>query len=696
MKNILLAPAVKLMQQLKLLPKFIVLTTIFVVPLAFSSMLLLTELDKSIELTRQERVGVQHLQSVQEIIQLTQRHRAYQHMAIMGNAGAEPKVQQLQKDINIRLAAFNTMQKKESALYAGTAWKDVQTSWKSLQEKLSTTRERKVYNDYTALIMQLYRFQTLIADRSNLTHDPEVVTYYLAGLVSKDFPQIAEGLAEIAGRGAAYIDSGLIEANEDVLLGSTMLVTRRDLVGIQGQFDAVFREDPALKETLVTALKSIPSAVAYLDRAKNEVLNSVDQTSGDQFMDAGRNSIDGVFAATNASAQVLDKLLQARMEQDIFHRTAIMGAILGVLAIAVYFLIGCYLSFSTEVRELNAAVTRVAAGDLRNRMTSHGKDEIAQLLNAFSGMSDGLTQLVRQVRSGSDTIAIASGEIAAGNLNLSTRTEEQASSLEETSAAMEQLTSTVRQNAVNAQHANQLSKSASGVAEQGGTVVSQVVDTMNDIQQSSHKISDIVGVVDSIAFQTNILALNAAVEAARAGEQGRGFAVVAAEVRSLAQRSAVAAREIKGLIAESVAKVEAGSKQVDLAGQTMGQIVESISRVTLIMEEIATASHEQQAGIEHINQALVQMDDITQQNAALVEEAAAAADSMREQTAHLSNTVAVFKLAHDAGANGFSERMVPNVTSLVKGPTKRPMLVAKTATQSQMKKDERMLAVANG
>lgn len=694
MKNFLLAPAIKLMQQLKLLPKFIVLTAIFVVPLAFSSMLLLTELDKSIGQTRQERIGIQHLRNVQEIIQLAQRHRAYQHMSIMGNAGAEPKAQQLQKDINTRLTAFDAMQKKESALYAGSAWSDVQTSWKSLQVKLATTRDRKVYDDYTALITQLYRFQTLIADRSNLTHDPEVVTYYLAGLVSKDFPQIAEGLAEVAGRGAAYIDSGLIEANEDVFLGSTMLLTRRDLAGIQGQFDAVFREDPALKEQLAAALKAVPSAVSYLDRAKNEILNSVDQTSGDQFMDAGRNSIDGIFAATNASAQVLDRLLQARMEQDVFHRTAIMGAILGVLAIAVYFLIGCYLSFSGEIRELNAAVTRVAAGDLRNRMTSHGKDEIAHLLNAFSGMSDGLTRLVRQVRSGSDTIATASGEIAAGNFDLSTRTEEQAGSLEETSAAMEQLTSTVKQNAANAQHANQLSKAASGVAEQGGTVVSQVVDTMNDIRQSSRKIGEIVGVVDSIAFQTNILALNAAVEAARAGEQGRGFAVVAAEVRSLAQRSAVAAREIKGLIAESVAKVEAGSRQVDLAGQTMGQIVESISHVTTIMEEIAAASHEQQAGIEHINQALVQMDDITQQNAALVEEAAAAADSMREQTIRLSETVAVFKLANDAGdgMNVSSERLAQNVMSLAK----RPMPVAKIASQSRMKEVERVLAVANG
>ncbi len=698
MKNFLLAPAIKLMQQLKLLPKFIVLAIVFIVPLALATSLLLTELNKSIDLARQERVGVSHQRNVQEIIQLAQRHRAFRHMAIMGNASAVQKAQQLQKDIDARMTAFDAIRKNEPALHAGREWSDLQGSWKVLKDKLATINDRKVYNDYTAFIQQLYRFQTMIADRSNLTHDPEVATYYLAGLFSKDFPQIAESMAEIAGRGAAYIDSGLIEANEDVLLGSTVLVTSRDLAAVQGQLDAVFREAPDVRKQLDASLKTVPNALAYLDRARNEVLNSVEQTSGNQFMEAGSNSIDGLFAAAGMSAQVLDQLLQARIERNAFHRTMIVAVILGVLAIAAYFLLGFYLSFSTEVQELNAAVMRVAAGDLRNGMASHGKDEIAQLLNAFSGMSDGLTRLVAQVRTGSDTIALASSEIAVGNFNLSTRTEEQASSLEQTSAAMEQLTSTVRQNAAHAQRANQLSKSASGVAEQGGMVVSQVVDTMNAIQQASRQISEIVGVVDSIAFQTNILALNAAVEAARAGEQGKGFAVVAAEVRSLAQRSAVAAREIKTLIAESVSKVEDGSRQVDLAGRTMNEIVVSIGSVAGIMEEIAAASHEQQAGIEHINQALGLMDDITQQNAALVEEAAAAAESMHEQTVRLSETVAVFKLDGDARnivASSAPARVVRNnIMSLAKRRVPVTEKIAMGRAQASTK--ERLLAVANG
>jgi methyl-accepting chemotaxis protein len=267
-------------------------------------------------------------------------------------------------------------------------------------------------------------------------------------------------------------------------------------------------------------------------------------------------------------------------------------------------------------------------------------------------MNDSLGRIVGEVRSGTDTIATASSQIAAGNLDLSSRTEQQASSLEETASSMEALTSTVKQNADNARQANQLAGSASEIALKGGVVVAQVVATMDSINASSKKIVDIIGVIDGIAFQTNILALNAAVEAARAGEQGRGFAVVASEVRNLAQRSAAAAKEIKGLIGDSVEKVDAGAKLVDQAGTTMGEIVESVKRVTDIMGEITAASQEQTSGIEQINQAISQMDQVTQQNASLVEEAAAAAESLQDQAGNLARVVSVFKLDgnHTGGA----------------------------------------------
>jgi methyl-accepting chemotaxis protein len=302
------------------------------------------------------------------------------------------------------------------------------------------------------------------------------------------------------------------------------------------------------------------------------------------------------------------------------------------------------------LRRAVQATRQVADGNLAIQLEAQGKDEVGQLMQALKDMNDSLGKVVGKVRFGTDTIATASGQIAAGNQDLSQRTEEQASSLEETAASMEELTGTVKQNADNARQANQLAQSACQVAVKGGAVVGDVVHTMAAINDSSRKIVDIIGVIDGIAFQTNILALNAAVEAARAGDQGRGFAVVATEVRSLAQRSAAAAKEIKVLIGDSVGKVDEGSKLVGKAGQTMQEIVSSIKRVTDIMGEIAAATVEQTSGIEQVNQAITQMDRVTQQNAALVEQASSAAQALQEQANNLVEAVSVFKLPADVEA----------------------------------------------
>ena len=283
-------------------------------------------------------------------------------------------------------------------------------------------------------------------------------------------------------------------------------------------------------------------------------------------------------------------------------------------------------------------------GDLTRRLDASGKDELAQIALAFNRFTDKISGTLLEIRHASESVKMSSSEIASGNLDLSGRTEQQAGSLEETASAMEELTSTVKQNADNARQANQLAVSASEIAVQGGAVVAQVVDTMGSINASARKIVDIISVIDGIAFQTNILALNAAVEAARAGEQGRGFAVVASEVRSLAQRSATAAKEIKGLIDDSVEKVDIGSQLVEQAGQTMTEVVSSVRRVTDIVGEISAASQEQSSGIAEVGRAVTLMDEATQQNAALVEEAAAAAQSLQDQAEHLAGVVAEFKL----------------------------------------------------
>jgi methyl-accepting chemotaxis protein len=347
---------------------------------------------------------------------------------------------------------------------------------------------------------------------------------------------------------------------------------------------------------------------------------------------------------------------------DIYAHARIWIISLLAASIAIGMILAVWIAriVSRPLKEAVKVAQTVAAGDLTSRIEVKSKDETGQLLQALKDMNGSLVKIVGEVRVGTDTIATASNQIAAGNLDLSSRTEQQASSLEETASSMEELTSTVKQNADNARQANQLAVSASAVAGKGGMVVSQVVDTMASINESSRKVVDIIGVIDGIAFQTNILALNAAVEAARAGEQGRGFAVVASEVRNLAQRSAAAAKEIKTLIGDSVEKVDEGAKLVDQAGTTMEEIVDSVKRVTDIMAEITAASQEQTSGIEQINQAISQMDQVTQQNASLVEEAAAAAESMQDQAANLAQVVSVFKL------NGMQTAMAAPVARVVK------------------------------
>ncbi|MES2952307.1 MAG: methyl-accepting chemotaxis protein [Pseudomonadota bacterium] len=343
-----------------------------------------------------------------------------------------------------------------------------------------------------------------------------------------------------------------------------------------------------------------------------------------------------------------------------------------VLLIGIVFGIAIAMRISNSiVRPLNDAAhvaQSIAGGDLSNSISAGGKDEVGVMLNSLSAMQANLAKLVANVRQGSEGVATASAEIAQGNNDLSSRTEQQASALEQTAASMEELGTTVKQNADSARQANQLAMSASTVAVQGGDVVGQVVETMKGINESSRKIADIISVIDGIAFQTNILALNAAVEAARAGEQGRGFAVVASEVRSLAGRSAEAAKEIKSLIGASVERVETGTALVDKAGVTMTEVVSSIKRVTDIMGEISAASNEQAAGVAHVGEAVRHMDNATQQNAALVEEMAAAASSLKGQAQELVQVVAVFKLSpdHDRVA---SYRKAPQAAA-VRAPVK--------------------------
>jgi methyl-accepting chemotaxis protein len=375
----------------------------------------------------------------------------------------------------------------------------------------------------------------------------------------------------------------------------------------------------------------------------------------------------------------------ADRQRGLNRATVVVGSLVAIMLAAG---LGFWVSRSIlrqlggEPQYATEIAREIAAGNLAVTIDSRGGDQ-ANLLGAMREMRDSLARIVGQVRSGSESIATASSQIAQGNQDLSSRTEEQASSLQQTAASMEELGSTVKQNADNARQANQLAQGASEVATRGGQVVAQVVDTMRGIQTSSQKIADIIGTIDGIAFQTNILALNAAVEAARAGEQGRGFAVVAAEVRSLAQRSAEAAKEIKSLITDSVERVAAGSGLVDQAGSTMEEVVSAIRRVTDIMSEISAASAEQSQGVGQVGDSVSQMDKVTQQNAALVEESAAAADSLRQQAEALVQAVAVFRLAHGEAARSTPSRALPRPAKPASAPRATPAKPQSAAPRAQ-------------
>ncbi len=433
---------------------------------------------------------------------------------------------------------------------------------------------------------------------------------------------------------------------------------------IKGELNAITRAGAVIDETLRRFARDTPSAegkrmLDAVNAARTQytpVLNNFLAAVKDGQVEQARDLILPEIAPYQAAYfKALDNLIafQGRgMEQAGQEAERVSGAasmlMIGMATIAslLAVLVG-YSVMRSITRPLNAAINiaeRVAGGDLSVRVENSAHDETGKLLAALQGMRDGLLNAVTQVRDGSDAISVAAREIAAGNANLSARTELQASTLEETASSMLELTDAVNHNAENARQANQLVMNASQVATQGGDVVTQVVNTMREIKDSSRQIVEIISVIDGIAFQTNILALNAAVEAARAGEQGRGFAVVAAEVRGLAQRSASAAKEIAGLIQNSVKKVDAGSTLVDQAGNTMQDIVRSVKHVADIMTEISAASDEQSAGIRQVNDAIEQIDDMTQQNSALVEQAAAAAQSMHDQSMALGRAVSIFKI----------------------------------------------------
>jgi methyl-accepting chemotaxis protein len=606
---------------------------------------------ENISAAKKEVSGLLPIQDVMKLTQLSQQHRGLSGGALAGNAAQatarqakESEVSQAHAKVQISVAGLG--QAKLDALVAkiGTDWKalSVAVGGKSIAGPESFAR-------HTAMIADQLALSEDIVNATGISLDPNAAGYYLQSAVLQHMPRVTEGLGQMRARGNALLVKGSASPEDKVRLDALGGAISVSMQAARKAIDLATAANPALAAAVGDALtKAVSATEEGLRLVDDKIMRAeaLNHPPADYFA-ATTRIIDVQFGLITVAFEALRKQLDDTVISA--QRELLIGVsiIASMTALAAWIMVVITTTTTSSVSLALRLAKGVAAGDLSQQIVARGNDEMGHLLHALATMQSSLSSVVTAVRRDSEGVATASAEIAQGNNDMSARTESQASALEQTAASMEELSGTVRQNADSARTANQLALSASTVAIRGGEVVAQVVDTMKGINESSHRISDIIQVIDGIAFQTNILALNAAVEAARAGEQGRGFAVVASEVRSLAGRSADAAKEIKMLINASVERVDHGTALVDQAGTTMNEVVTSIRRVTDIMGEISAASNEQALGVAQVGEAVKQMDEVTQQNAALVEEMAAAASSLKNQASDLVEAVSVFRLASD-------------------------------------------------
>jgi methyl-accepting chemotaxis protein len=661
-----------LLHRLSLSTKFLVLGVIALVMVTVPTGMYFNRLLGEVHAAKREAMAKDAVVMLNAVVQFSQTHRGLSAGALSGNAALEQRRPGVRDTVVKNMDLLDGELKHIAASSeAMNLWSDVRQRWTTLEQGVSskTLKAPESTKLHTQMINKVLLLNETLLAEYGLFLDPEVDAYFLVQASLVNMPWLSESLGIMRAQGTTFLTKAELPLDARATLASLDKRARE----LQGEmFRSLKRAtdvNPAMRANLesrgAASSSAVDKALALADKAL--ISASEIKHPPPEYFDEFTRTIDGLYDFNASAMNELVDTLQARV--DRLNSTLIGIGVLLALCLAGAMALGLAFirSITVPVHEAVAVATAVAGGDLSVAVPVRGTNEFGQLMTALSDMRDHLSQVVSKVRQGSEGVATASSEIASGNHDLSARTESQASALEETSSSMEQLGETVKQNADSARQANQLAMSASGVAVKGGEVVGQVVETMKGINESSRKISDIIAVIDGIAFQTNILALNAAVEAARAGEQGRGFAVVASEVRSLAGRSADAAKEIKTLINASVERVEHGTALVDQAGATMNEVVTSIKRVTDIMGEIASASTEQALGVSQVGEAVSQMDQVTQQNAALVEEMAAAASSLKSQAEDLVGVVASFKL----GANTFSGGFTPAPVRST-GPGKKP------------------------
>ena len=636
------------LDRLLLWQKFIILSIIALVVAAIPAALYLQETTATIAAAESEIEGQAPVAAIFKVIQLTQQHRGLAALLLGGSAEAAAKRAAKQQEADLAYERMDAMVKGVHNAALEEVWRLSRQQWQALRDRIGggSLTVAQSYAAHTVLLRSLLVVNDLTADSFGLQLDPNPDSYQLIQAVCYQMPYLAEETGRLRAMGTALLNRHEASVEEREALGAAIARVQDRLL----QTGTALQKAAAANRAVHASLggqwqhaEELANGVIALANSRIVKAEQLDYASSD-YLARVTAAIDAQFALNGSAAKLLEGMLNEKIVALRSKRLTMLGAMVALIGLAglVGFLIAC--SVSRPLAQAVDISRRIAKGDLTARFQLGGRSETAQLMQALKEMNDGLVGIVTSVRGSVQSIDSASCDISSGNLDLSNRTETQASKLQETAASMEQITSNVRQSADNARSADSLVGSAASVATRGGAVVHQVVQTMGEINEASRRIADIIGVIDGIAFQTNILALNAAVEAARAGDQGRGFAVVATEVRNLAQRSAAAAKEIKGLIDNSVRKVESGNALAADAGLAMNEVVSSVQRITTIMSDIVQAAQEQSVGIEQINLAIAQIDEMTQQNAALVEQSAAASESLKQQAGALSEAVAVFSL----------------------------------------------------
>ncbi len=598
---------------------------------------------------RAEAEGLPPAAALLQVVRLTQQHRGLTSMALGGNADAWTQREAKQAEVDAALAkAREALDRwhRDAALSARLA--ELQREWQGLAGAAAarSLAAPQSFARHTEQVQKLLDLLDGVVETSGLTLDDHPASYHLVMVALNHLPTLTEAMGQMRARGSGLLAKGEASLEQRAQVAALLANAGQYLHKAGFESEKVFALDAPLRERLAAPFGQARQATEAVLRVADEQIVRAERLTlpGPEFFKQMTQAIDAQFALSDLAFQALQAGIEARLAATRMDLAVTAVTTLASAALALALIVTIARSTTRALHRAVEVAQRVAAGDLGSEIEVQGSDEAAQLLAALRDMNEHLAGIVGRVRHGSDSIATGSSQIAVGNADLSQRTEEQAANLQQTAASMEQLTAAVHQNADAAQKARRLAAEASQAAQAGGQRVSQVVGTMEQITASSRRIAEIIGVIDGIAFQTNILALNAAVEAARAGEQGRGFAVVAAEVRGLAQRSGQAAREIRQLIVESVEKVEAGSQQVHEAGESVQRIVGQVGQVAELIEEISAASGEQTRGLDQVGDAVTQLDHMTQQNAALVEESAAAADSLSRQAQRLAEAVAAFRL----------------------------------------------------